>query len=153
MYQAPVDGRKIAMSILPSPSKSPRTCVRDTTVVVPATTVTAAVAWLVAPDGSLTVSRTIVRPIRYGPGGDCVMVSGSPSASDDPLSIDAAALPDTPAVAVTSFAMATGTWFSLHVPPQTPATSSVYGVPMPTPGSISCTSTTKVCEPPPSENA
>ena len=125
----------------------------DTTVVVAPITVTAAVAWLVAPDGLLTVNTTIVRPIGYGPGGDCVMVSGSPSASDDPLSIDTAAVPDTPAVTVTSLATATGTWFSLHVPPQTPATFSVYWRADPQARSSSCTLTTKVCAPPARENA
>src|SRR3954467_5406527 len=111
-------------------------------------TVTTAVAWLVAPCGSLTVSTTVVCPIGYGPAGDCAMVSGSPSASDEPLSIEASAVPVGPDGTVTSFTTAIGTWLGVHRPAQAPATVSVYCVPMPKPGSISCTLTTKVCTPP-----
>ena len=35
----------------------------------------AALAWLVAPWASLTVSSTLVVPSGYGPAGDCVIVS------------------------------------------------------------------------------
>src|SRR3954452_21033357 len=120
----------------------------ETTVIVGLTTVTTAVAWLVAPLGSVTVRRTVVRPIAYGPAGDCVIVSGSPSASDEPSLTDASAVPDAPASTVTSFVAATGTWFGEQVARHAPATVNVYGVPAPSPASSSCTSTTKVCAPP-----
>jgi len=90
------------------------------------TTVTVAVAWLVAPMGSTTVSRTDVVPGGYGPAGDWVIVSASPSASDDPASTDAVA-PQLSSAATTTFrAVATGAWFGgLHAPMQAPATLSV----------------------------
>jgi hypothetical protein len=58
---------------------------------VESTTVTLPSAWLVAPLGSITVSRTGVVPTGYGPAGDCVIVSASPSASSEPSSTDAEA--------------------------------------------------------------
>jgi hypothetical protein len=63
----------------------------------------------------------------YGPDGDCVISSGSPSSSNDPSSIDAA-LPHTSgrAATVTSFTFATGTWFGgSHPPMQAPVTVNV----------------------------
>ena len=83
------------------------------------TTVTLPVAWLVAPFGSTTVSRTVVVPSGYGPAGDCVIVSGSPSGSDDPSSIDAAA-PQVSGLAetVTFFAFAIGTLFGVVQAPK-----------------------------------
>ena len=46
-------------------------------------TVTVAVQVLEA-EPSLTVSVTVVFPLGYGPGGDCVTTIGSPSGSNDP---------------------------------------------------------------------
>src|SRR5262249_26241916 len=113
------------------------------------TTVTLAVAWLVAPLESLTVSRTDVTPIGYGPGGDCVMVSPSPSGSNDPSSIDAFAVHEFSHITVTFFALATGGWFGgARVPPQAPFTDSVYCVPAPPPAVTSWTSTANDCLPP-----
>src|SRR5205823_4214654 len=86
------------------------------------TTVTLARAWLVAPFVSFTVSSTAVVPMSYGPGGDCVGTSVSPSSSKDPSSMSARA-PHAfaGAVTVTSFAFAIGTWFGgsqapMHAP-------------------------------------
>lgn len=74
------------------------------------TTVTMAVACAAAPFVSVTVSVTFVLPCGYGPGGVCVMVNGSPSASDEPLLMLAFALPPSVADAtVTFWAIATGT--------------------------------------------
>src|SRR5437764_12559925 len=75
------------------------------------TTITRALAWLIAPFVSFTVRSTSVEPMSYGPGGACVISSASPSASDDPSSIEAAA-PHTfaDAATVTSLALAPRTW-------------------------------------------
>jgi hypothetical protein len=90
------------------------------------TTVTLPVAWLVAPRGSTTVSSTGVVPSAYGPAGDCVIVNGSPSGSDDPSSIDADAMHVSAlAKTVTFFAFAIGTWFGAEqLPKQAPETES-----------------------------
>jgi hypothetical protein len=89
------------------------------------TTVTVPSAWLVAPFGSVTVNITGVVPRGYGPGGDCVIVSGSPSASDEPSSMEALALHVSSATAVTFFAFATGTAFGVvHAPKHAPDTVS-----------------------------
>src|SRR5215471_15600828 len=56
-------------------------------------TFTIAVACAVAPLGSTTVSSTFVTPTGYGPAGLWVIVSESPSGSDDPLSTLAFAVP------------------------------------------------------------
>src|SRR5436190_6693788 len=93
-------------------------------------TVTFAVAWFVAPFGSTTVSSTDVVPSSYGPAGDCVIVSGSPSGSDDPSSIDALAVPPAPAATVTLLARAIGNWLGVPQGPRhTPVIDSVYGSP------------------------
>jgi hypothetical protein len=53
------------------------------------TTVTFAVQELDRPSGSVTVRVTGVVPRGYGPLGDWLSVTGSPSASNEPLSIEA----------------------------------------------------------------
>src|SRR5262245_45168074 len=77
------------------------------------------------------------------------MVSASPSPSEDPLSMLAAAVPPAPARTLTFFARAMGTWFGVaQAPAQSPVTASVYVVPVPPPGSTSCTTTEPDCPPP-----
>src|SRR6185436_8838907 len=114
-----------------------------------AVTVTVPVACAAAPFGSVTVSTTLVWPIGYGPGGDCVIVRTSPaSGSNEPLLIDAAAVPVASACTVTLRAMATGTLFGgAHAPMHAPATFSVYCVPTPPLPLTSWTSTANVCAP------
>src|SRR5262249_2184928 len=89
-------------------------------------TVTSAVAWLKAPFGSVTVSRTFVFPSGYGAAGSWASVNGSPSASEEPPSIDASATHVASAATVTSFTTATGGWFGgSHLPAQMPETVSL----------------------------
>ena len=88
--------------------------------------------------------------MSYGPGGACVISSASPSASDDPSSIEAAA-PHTfaDAATVTSLALATGTWFGgAQAPMHAPVMVNVYGVPEGRPGATSCTSMANGCPAP-----
>src|SRR5262249_47015072 len=93
---------------------------------VVSTTVTPPVACDIAPRGSVTVRRTDVEPSGYGPGGDWTMDSGSPSASDDPSSIDAGeGQVDGLAATVTFLAFATGTALGgEQFPKHAPDTSS-----------------------------
>src|SRR5215471_9659446 len=95
---------------------------------VASTTVTAPLAWLNAPFGSVTVSCTgDVVPSAYGPAGDWTNVSGSPSGSNDPSSTDALAVQAGPAGTVTALAFATGGWFGgSQAPRQAFDTVSVY---------------------------
>ena len=117
---------------------------------VSSTTVTVPVAWLAAPFVSVAVRSTVVVPSGYGPAGDCVIVNRSPSASDDPSSIDALALHVLFADTVTSFAFATGTWFGVAhaaLPMHVPDTVSRYSVFEMVVGTSS-TMTAKFCAPP-----
>src|SRR5690349_8733953 len=75
------------------------------------TTVTVAVQWSEAPEGSVAVNVTLVAPSEYGAGGAWLRVRGSPSGSLEPLSTDAAAVQDGPAATVTSWHEAFGAWF------------------------------------------
>jgi hypothetical protein len=60
-------------------------------------TVTVPLQVLEAPWLSVTVSVTLVAPSAYGPGGDCASVIVSPaSGSEEPLSMDAAAVQPAP---------------------------------------------------------
>src|ERR1043166_4308391 len=56
------------------------------------TTVTVAVHWPEAPNVSVTVNATLAAPSEYGAAGDWWSVRLSPSGSNEPLSIDAAAV-------------------------------------------------------------
>src|SRR5689334_14312760 len=93
---------------------------------VVSTTVTVAVHCAVAPRGSFTVSKTVVVPFGYGPAGDCVIVNGSPSGSDEPSLIEAFATQFASAETVTFLHLATGTWLIVaHAPMHVPDTFSV----------------------------
>src|SRR3954467_6786080 len=75
---------------------------------VRSTTVTIADACPNAPFGSVFVSSTGVVPSAYGPAGDWIDASVSPSTSDDPLSIDASATHRSLAATVTFDARTVG---------------------------------------------
>ena len=88
----------------------------------------------VAPFVSVTVNSTVVLPCGYGPAGDCVMVSASPSGSEEPLSMLAFALPPATAEAtVTSCTKAIGTWLTLQFS-STPEASGCSWCRRPCPG-------------------
>ena len=74
-------------------------------------TVTVPFQRLDAPLLSVTVNVTEVWPRGYGPGGDWLIVIGSPSGSDEPSSTEAFAAQLDPADAVTFRPLASGAWF------------------------------------------
>src|SRR5262245_47000056 len=116
---------------------------------VSSATVTEPFAWLNAPDGSVAVSRTAAVPSAYGDAGTWSSVMGSPSASNEPSSIDASATQALFAAMVTLLAFAIGGWLGgRHVPTHAPDIDSVYEAPDAA-GSTgrSCTSTANVLLP------